>query len=280
MYIRQTATCNKPFGVILFTIFFAHSLVFIGPAGQLSAMPLTEKGVFQAEKTIFEMDHQLIRKSVPLDWAFEPKEILKAFERDEQKIPVDVPSEFKTYASALSSKMWKFSAIDVNLKFQRLFQTIATSSIWGFDVHLDRNDLFHGHIFTISYENDIDIAILFHSKEYPNDPDIVAQNSGLGQHNSYNSLSFGYIHRNFLWLNKHRLLINFDGHQIVEQAKTLYLPPEYQSLSEDLIQLFLKGKTLQTDRIPGFEKKLGDINLFNDSASSAPILFFTYESNH
>lgn len=270
--------------IAMTALHFAISLIALppclaisSPAGELGARVLPRSINIQTETTIFGLDSEMIRKSVYLNWSFEPKKIIGAFEHNDQKTLVDVPSEYKTYASGLSSKSWRFSASEMNLKVKRLFQIIATKSLWGFEVHLNRNDLFHGHIFTVNYGDYADIAILFHSKEYPNDPEIVAQNNGLGQFNHYNSSSFGFIHRNFLWLNKSHLLINFDGVYIGEHVKELYLPFGAESLPDELIKLFLSSKTVQTDRIKGFQKKLGDVNFFDDSADTEPLLFFTYD---
>jgi hypothetical protein len=274
MNISQIAMTSPYLAIIFMAI--SPSLPLTSQAGELNAKQRDKAVIMQNGKTIFDMDTQLIRKSFHLDWAFEPSDIINAFERGAKKNSVYVPSELKLYASGLSSKSWIFSAGDINLKFQRLFQIIATSSLWGFNVQLNRNDLFHGHIFTFNYENATDIAILFHSKEYPNDSDLVAQNNGLGEFNNYNSSSSGYIHRNFLWLNKPRLLINFNGFHIEEHTKELFLPFGAESLPQDLMLLFLKSKTVQTERIPGFQKKLGDVNFFGDSAFTEPLLFFTY----
>lgn len=219
---------------------------------------------------------QLVRQSLRLDWSLPTDELIESIERVNLQTTINIPDALKKRASGLSNRAWQFTDSDLNQKFNLLFQKIAASSQWGFEIDLDRNDLFHGHLLTISYEQQTDIAILFHSKEYPNDPDIVAQNMGLGRQNSYSTSSLGYTHRNFLWLNKARLIINFDGTYIADKLEKLFLPPEAQSLPQDLKNLFLKTKTLQTERLPGFQKKLGDVNLLSDPSSKQIFLFFTH----
>lgn len=225
------------------------------------------------------LDDKLVRRVKILDWSLDQNAILSAFDNKLCQIPVNLSLQIAKKASGLGLKAWQFRRTFWNDIFRQLFNSLANHSenFWGFAVNLSDEDLFHGHVFEIELGDGTDIAVLFHSKEYPNDPDLVYQNGGLGKDSNFSSNSLGFINRNFLWLNSTKIIINFDGDYIERNQSELFLPEDSFGLPADLRDFFLKSKTIQTEKIPGFIRRLGDVNFFVIDSEKPKKIFFTYE---
>ena len=217
-----------------------------------------------------------IRHYISIDWHFNVDQILNDFRDHHSHQKIELDDKILANASGIEDYTWTFTSVDLNNRFYLLFRYISESRKWGFTIELTPNDLFHGHIFLVNQADGPDIAILFHSKEYPNDAEFILQNNGKGENSSFSTSSPGFLHRNFLWINRAKVLLNFDGECIKTEHKELFLPDNFENLSPDLVSLYLKSKTLQTHKMPGYLQPLGDVNVFFDDTTREMQLFFTY----
>ncbi|KAH9299120.1 hypothetical protein KI387_030802, partial [Taxus chinensis] len=94
----------------------------------------------------------------------------------------------------------RFLNKELNLYMAFLFETIAALSPFsGFNISLNRYDLFHGHLFVAS--NTGRLGILFHAKEYPAyNKETFPVNLGYCQTGSSVPYDYSIDLRNILWL--------------------------------------------------------------------------------
>jgi len=233
--------------------------------------------------------HQLIHECQPavraqlnINTPIKVSELTKAISDPLVHKKVVIPSNLLNYGSGASKDVWIFHEQSYNQVFKRLFLELATNEdVWGFPIGLNKNDLFHGHVFSFGEDNSLDLGVLFHSKEYPNDPEMVYQNGGKGSQSLFSTKDEEFIHRNYIWLASTGIIYNLDGRH--PNIDPYYFVPfgwnnlEIDSDLKDYFELFRQAKTFRLEHLSPMVKALGDINFF--IVDQQEFLFFTYQPN-
>ncbi|MFC4158984.1 hypothetical protein [Chitinimonas lacunae] len=185
-----------------------------------------------------------------------------------ERVAVSVPEPVRKWGSG-GQMAWQFKNAALQGYFPQLFETIRSGMARrGHQVSLGKNDLFHGHIFAFERDGVRDFGILFHAKEYPNDPDFVEQNGGKGTDSDFSTRDRSYKLRNFLWLASASKvwLVRADKPALKPLITSEWLDPNSDDpLLRTLYQLQLRAVTLQDQYFAELGQPLGSINYFKSA---------------
>lgn len=225
-------------------------------------------------------ESDMVAHAVASQWHPQTTTLLQAFRNPSVHRIIKLTPDIRNNASGINGSVWQFSNTALNQRFTQLFQTIASmSSTWGFNVDLNADDLFHGHVFVVTTKQNQaqDIGIVFHAKEYPRD--LAAANNNRGLSSKFTTHDQAYKDRNFIWLASTGTIYDLDGDN-PELYPSYFLPNGWNAPVDDpdlgqITKQFLQARTFLLERLDGHIERLDDINYFY--TTHGPLLFFTYQ---
>eukprot|EP00755_Sulcionema_specki_P002284 Sspe_Gene.118377::Locus_111675_Transcript_1_1_Confidence_1.000_Length_1024::g.118377::m.118377 len=185
--------------------------------------------------------------------------------KGERRQTVNVPAEVVKWGSDGTSPCpWKFKQRPFNTYFGHVFKLAEEGMrLRGYNLSLDKNDLFHGHVFSFTnHAGKADLGILFHAKEYPRD---LATPWSPGADANFTTADESYKLRNMVWVASSSRLWAIKS--TVAKLAPLVLPDwaspnPTEEWMKEYVELFLKANTLQDNYFNALGTRLGSVNYF------------------